>query len=123
MATFAAVVAFGFATATPAGAKVPLQAPEVAFVGTGPGTVTVTLHNPNDPGGCWADARVGNNPTYFPESYAAPGQTITSSIEGLAPGTTITARGACNENGEYAYSDWVTVAVPGTTPAGAGFGG
>lgn len=76
-----------------------MSPPEVSFEGTAPGTVTATLHNPNDQGQCWAEAGVGpnNDHVFFgepkPESPANPGQTVETSLTGLEPGSTITARG------------------------------
>ncbi|MFD0365363.1 hypothetical protein ACFQZZ_28340 [Nocardia sp. GCM10030253] len=112
-----------------AGAATPFNAPEVTFAGTGTGTVTATLRNPNDRGQCWAEAGVGpeNNHVFFggsrPESLANPGQTIKTSLEGLEPGTTITARGGCVNGAEFELSELVTVTVPAGKPATGSFGG
>ncbi|MBF6350536.1 MULTISPECIES: hypothetical protein [Nocardia] len=115
----AAFVALG---AAPANAQEPLKAPEVTFAGTAPGTVTATLHNPNTGGQCWAEAGIGpeNNHRFFgnsqPESLANPGQTVTTTLEGLESGTTITARGGCIDAagavGQMPFSETVTVVVP-----------
>ncbi|NKY33561.1 hypothetical protein HGA13_10810 [Nocardia speluncae] len=116
----------------PAVADAPFVAPEVTFAGTAPGTVTATLHNPNDRGQCWAEAGVGpeNNHVFFgeskPESLANPGQTVETSLTGLEPGSTITARGGCADTGPaggYVLGETVTVAVPGVAPATGSFGG
>jgi hypothetical protein len=124
----ASAAAVTFAPTGPAGAATPFTGPEVTFEGTAAGTVTATLHNPNDRGQCWAEAGVGpnNDHVYFgdarPESLADPGQTIKTTLEGLTPGSTITARGGCantapNPGGEYLLSDTVTVTVPSGKPA------
>ncbi|WP_040842061.1 hypothetical protein [Nocardia brevicatena] len=120
LAATAALVAFGPVTA-PANAQAPLQAPEVTFAGTAPGTVTATVHNPNRTGRCWAEAGVGpeNNHRFFGnsalESLAGPGQTVTTTLEGLDSGTTITARGGCFDDtstGGMPFTEMVTVTVP-----------
>ncbi|MGY1960101.1 hypothetical protein [Nocardia gipuzkoensis] len=120
LAASAALVAFSLVTA-PASAQTPLQAPQVTFAGTAPGTVTATVHNPNGTGRCWAEAGVGpeNNHRFFgngtPESMAGLGQTVTTTLEGLEPGTTISARGGCFDDtatGGMPFSELVTVAVP-----------
>ncbi|WP_280336129.1 hypothetical protein [Nocardia wallacei] len=118
VSAYVAVATAGSAMAWPADAATPFEAPGVTFDGTAPGTVTATLHNPNDRGACWAEAGVGpeNNHVFFgnsnPESLAGPGQTVTISLEGLEPGTTITARGGCNNGAEFAFSETVEVTVP-----------
>lgn len=108
-------------TAAPAVAEAPFTPPVVTFEGTAPGTVTATLHNPNDRGQCWAEAGVGpeNNHFFFgeskPESLANPGQTVVTSLTGLDSGSTITARGGCADTspaGGYELGETVTVAVP-----------
>ena len=115
--------------AGPASAQTPFSAPEVTFAGTAAGTVTATLHNPNDRGQCWAEAGVGpeNNHQFFgesrPESLANPGETVTTSLEGLEPGSTITARGGCVDSPDFTWSETVTVAVPAGQPASGSFGG
>ncbi|MEU0507049.1 hypothetical protein [Nocardia sp. NPDC005998] len=120
LAASAALVAFGPVTAL-ANAQAPLQAPEVTFAGTAPGTVTATVHNPNGTGRCWAEAGVGpeQNHRFFgnsaPESMAGPGQTVTTTLEGLELGTTITARGGCFDDtptGGMPFTELVTVTVP-----------
>ncbi|WP_280261747.1 hypothetical protein [Nocardia abscessus] len=120
LAASAALVAFSPVTA-PASAQTPLQAPQATFAGTAPGTVTATVHNPNGTGRCWAEAGVGpeNNHRFFgdgtPESMAGPGQTVTTTLEGLEPGTTISARGGCFDDtatGGMPFSELVTVTVP-----------
>lgn len=120
-AASAAAVTFALFTAAPAAADTPFTAPEVTFEGTAPGTVTATLHNPNDRGQCWAEAGVGpeNNHVFFgeskPESLANPGQTVTTSLTGLEPGSTITARGGCADTspaGGFELGETVTVTVP-----------
>lgn len=107
--------------AAPASAQAALQAPEVTFTGAAPGTVTATVHNPNGTGRCWAEAGVGpeNNHRFFgngaPESMAGSGQTVTTTLEGLASGTTISARGGCFDDtptGGMPFTEPVTVAVP-----------
>lgn len=127
----AAAISTPFSLA-PAAADAPFVAPEVTFAGTAPGTVTATLHNPNDRGQCWAEAGVGpeNNHVFFgeskPESLANPGQTVETSLTGLEPGSTITARGGCADTspaGGYVLGETVTVAVPGVAPATGSFGG
>ncbi|MFQ6328276.1 hypothetical protein ACLMAL_19325 [Nocardia sp. CWNU-33] len=129
LAASAAAVMFAPTTAAPASAATPFKAPDITFAGTGPGTVTATLHNPNDQGQCWAEAGVGpdNNHVFFggsrPESLANPGQTIKTSLEGLEPGTTITARGGCAGDAGYELSELVTVTVPAAKPATGSFGG
>lgn len=131
LAAVAAVTSIPFSLA-PAGADAPFLAPEVTFAGTAPGTVTATLHNPNDRGQCWAEAGVGpeNNHVFFgeskPESLANPGQTVETSLTGLEPGSTITARGGCADTspaGGYVLGDTVTVEVPVAAPATGSFGG
>lgn len=116
----------------PAVADAPFVAPEVTFAGTAPGTVTATLHNPNDRGQCWAEAGVGpeNNHMFFgestPESLANPGQTVETSLTGLEPGSTITARGGCADTspaGGYVLGESVAVTVPGAAPVTGSFGG
>ncbi|MEU7766690.1 hypothetical protein AB0B25_16375 [Nocardia sp. NPDC049190] len=120
LAASAALVVFGPVT-VPASAQAPLQAPEVTFAGTGPGTVTATVHNPNRTGRCWAEAGVGpeNNHHFFgngaPESMAGPDQTVTTTLEGLEPGSTINARGGCFDDtptGGMPFTEPVTVTVP-----------
>ncbi len=120
LAAFTALVAFGPVAAS-ANAQAPLQAPEVTFTGTAPGTVTATIHNPNATGRCWAEAGVGpeNNQRFFgnsaPESLAGPGQTVTTTLEGLESGTTISARGGCFDDtstGGMPFSELVKVNVP-----------
>ncbi|WP_280414192.1 hypothetical protein [Nocardia carnea] len=127
--TAAAFTPFALA---PAVADASFVAPEVTFAGTAPGTVTATLHNPNDRGQCWAEAGVGpeNNHVFFgeskPESLANPGQTVETSLTGLEPGSTITARGGCADTspaGGYVLGEFVTVTVPGAAPATGSFGG
>ncbi|ONM49261.1 hypothetical protein [Nocardia donostiensis] len=126
LAVSAAVVTFG--PVTPAGAQTPFKAPEVTFAGTAPGIVTATLHNPNDRGQCWAEAGVGpnNDHVFFgngaPESLAQPGQTVKTTLEGLEPGTTISARGGCHNGAEFEFSELVQVAVPADMPATGSFG-
>ncbi|GAA5096268.1 hypothetical protein [Nocardia iowensis] len=132
LAVSAAAVTLAPLTAAPASAVAPLKAPVVTFEGTGPGTVTATLHNPNDRGQCWAEAGIGpdNNHAFFgdgtPESVANPGQTIKTSLTGLEPGSTITARGGCVDTtpaGGYELSETVLVTVPANKPATGSFGG
>ncbi|RJO70098.1 hypothetical protein D5S18_30070 [Nocardia panacis] len=93
----------------------------MTFTGTAPGTVTATLHNPNSTGQCWAEAGIGpeRNHRFFadgaPGSLADPGQTVTTKLEGLESGSTITARGGCSDNtatGGIPMSETVTVQVP-----------
>lgn len=128
LAASAAVVAFGPVAIAPAGAATPFVAPEITFAGTAAGTVTATLRNPNDRGQCWAEAGVGpeNNHVFFgdgaPESLADPGKTVVTSLDGLEPGTTITARGGCVNGAEFAFSELVTVNVPVATPSTGSFG-
>ena len=128
LAASAAVVAFGPVAIAPAGAATPFVAPEITFAGTAAGTVTATLRNPNDRGQCWAEAGVGpeNNHVFFgdgaPESLADPGKTVVTSLAGLEPGTTITARGGCVNGAEFAFSELVTVNVPVATPSTGSFG-
>ncbi|UGT67517.1 hypothetical protein LTT66_30590 [Nocardia gipuzkoensis] len=83
--------------------------------------MTTTAHNPNGTGRCRAEAGVGpeNNHRFFgngtPESMAGPGQTVTTTLEGLDPGTTISARGGCFDDtatGGMPFSKLVTVAGP-----------
>ncbi|NUS94565.1 MAG: hypothetical protein HOQ36_19520 [Nocardia sp.] len=116
-----AAAIFAPLTATSAVADAPFTAPQVTFEGTAPGTVTATLHNPNDRGQCWAEAGVGpeNNHVFFgeakPESLAGPGQTVETSLTGLESGSTITARGGCADTGPaggYELGETVTVVVP-----------
>ncbi|MEV3963592.1 hypothetical protein AB0M34_22325 [Nocardia sp. NPDC050193] len=116
-----AAATFAPLSAAPAVADASFTAPRVTFAGTAPGTVTATLHNPNDRGQCWAEAGVGpeNNHVFFgeakPESLAAPGQTVETSLTGLASGTTINARGGCADTGPaggYELGEFVTVVVP-----------
>ncbi|MEV0436527.1 hypothetical protein [Nocardia sp. NPDC050413] len=120
-----ATVAFG--SIAPAGAATPFVAPQVTFTGTAAGTVTATLHNPNDRGQCWAEAGIGpeNNHAFFgngsPESLADAGETVTTSLEGLEPGSTITARGGCVNGAEFAFSELVTVNVPSSMPSTGSF--
>ncbi|MFB8276549.1 hypothetical protein [Nocardia colli] len=131
LAASAAAVTFAPLTAAPAVAVAPFKAPVVTFEGTGPGTVTATLTNPNERGQCWAEAGVGpeNNHVFFGEgkleSLAQPGQTIKTTLTGLEPGTKITARGGCADTspaGGYELSETVTVAVPANKPATGSFG-
>ncbi len=119
-AVSAALLTLGPTTAL-ASAQAPLQAPEVTFTGTSPGTVTATVHNPNETGRCWAEAGVGpeNDHRFFsngtPESMAKAGQTATTKLEGLEPGTAITARGACFDDtatGGMPFTEPETVTVP-----------
>lgn len=130
-AAVAAVMSAPFTAAT-AVADAPLSPPEVTFEGTAPGTVTATLHNPNDRGQCWAEAGIGpnNDHVFFgeskPESLANPGQTIETSLTGLEPGSTITARGGCvdpTSAGGMVLGETVTVTVPAGPPATGGAGG
>lgn len=113
---------FAPTTAAPASAATPFKAPDVTFAGTGPGTVTATLHNPNDQGQCWAEAGVGpdNNHVFFggsrPESLANPGQTIKTSLEGLEPGTTITAREAVRATRDTSCRSWSLSPSPPPSP-------
>ncbi|MFF2397847.1 hypothetical protein [Nocardia sp. NPDC058114] len=126
LAASAAAVAFG--PGAPASAATPFVAPEISFAGTAAGTVTATLRNPNDRGQCWAEAGVGpeNNHVFFgdsaPESLADPGKTVVTSLDGLEPGSTITARGGCVNGAEFAFSELVTVTVPAATPSTGSFG-
>ncbi|MFG1790948.1 hypothetical protein [Nocardia sp. NPDC049149] len=131
LAVSAAAVTLTPFSAAPAVAASPFKAPVVTFEGTGPGTVTATLHNPNDRGQCWAEAGVGpnNDHVFFgeakPESLAGPRETIKTSLTGLQPGSTITARGGCADTspaGGYELSELVTVAVPSGKPATGSFG-
>lgn len=109
-----AFAVFGPVTA-PASASAPLKAPDVSFAATAPGTVTATVHNSNATGRCWAEAGVGpeNNHRFFgnhaPNSLADPGRTVTTTLAGLVPGTTINARGGC-------FDDTPTGGMPFTKP-------
>ncbi|MEV0108984.1 hypothetical protein AB0H42_21940 [Nocardia sp. NPDC050799] len=116
-----AAATFAPLTTAPAVADAPFTAPRVTFAGTAPGTVTATLHNPNDRGQCWAEAGVGpeNNHVFFgeakPESLAGPGRTVETALTGLESGTTINARGGCADTGPaggYELGEFVTVTVP-----------
>jgi hypothetical protein len=109
-----------------------LQTPVVQFQGTGPGTVTATIHNPNDRGVCWALADIGAEfGTIFggdrPESPAGPGATIKASLQGLPAGT-IQTTGICGfrypvQDGDYTWSlPPITVNVPGAMPSTGSFG-
>ncbi|MFD3510757.1 hypothetical protein [Nocardia sp. NPDC058666] len=116
LAASAAAVVFG--PIAPAGAATPFVAPQVAFDAAASGTVTATLHNPNDRGQCWAEAGVGpeKNHVFFGDgtlaAIADAGKTITVTLEGLAPGTTLTARAGCINGAEYVFSEFVTVTIP-----------
>ncbi|MEV0109887.1 hypothetical protein AB0H42_26600 [Nocardia sp. NPDC050799] len=124
----AAAVALASFAAAPASADTPFNAPEVSFNGTGVGTVTATLPNPNDRGVCWAEASIGNQRVFFGDSkpldgyeeaarnetLARVGQTITVTLEGLEPGSTINVRGGCVNQSEEQFSDFVAVTVPTT---------
>lgn len=114
----ATITPFTFA---PAVAEDSFVAPEVTFAGTAPGTVTATLHNPNDRGQCWAEAGVGPelNHVFFgeakPESLADPGATVQTSLTGLESGTTISARGGCADTspaGGHVLGEFETIVVP-----------
>ena len=128
VATSAAVLAFGPLAITPAAALTPFVAPAISFTGTSAGTITATVANRNDRGWCWAEAGIGpnNDHVFFgemaPESLAGPGQTVTTTLEGLEPGTTITARGGCVNDAEFVFSEKVTVKVPTAKPATGSFG-
>ncbi|MFE9788081.1 hypothetical protein ACFYO7_22145 [Nocardia salmonicida] len=45
-----------------------------------------------------------------------------TSLDGLEPGTTITARGGCVNGAEFAFSGLVTVNVPTATPSTGSLG-
>lgn len=131
LAVSAAVVTLAPLTAAPASAATQFKAPEITFQGTGPGVVTATLKNPNDRGQCWAEAGVGPNRDHvffgnsLPESLANPGQTVKTTLAGLAPGSTISARGGCSFDGAdwgYELSDTVEVTVPTDKPSTGSFG-
>lgn len=125
LAASVAAVTFAPFTAAPALAAAQFKAPEVTFEVTGPGTVTATLHNTNDRGQCWAEAGVGpeKNHVFFGEgkleSLAQPGQTIKTSLTGLEPGSTITARGGCADTstaGGYELGAPVDIVVTPAAP-------
>lgn len=82
------------ALAVPASASAApaLDAPDVQFSASAPGTVTATVHNKNTQKGtvCWA-VDTDNKTTFGSggsDSYASPGQTITVSLRNLPAGPT-----------------------------------
>ncbi|WP_306360255.1 hypothetical protein [Nocardia sp. CC227C] len=133
-----AAAALAPVAAAPASADTPFHAPEVNFAGAGAGAVSATLRNPNDRGACWAEASIGGQRVFFGDSdpldgYEEPagndtlarvGQTVTVTLSGLEPGSTIDVRGGCVNQWEEQFTDFVAITVPttGTPPATGSFG-
>ncbi|MBF6133934.1 hypothetical protein IU501_13095 [Nocardia otitidiscaviarum] len=133
-----ATMALAPVAAAPANADTPFNAPEVSFNGAGTGAVSATLRNPNDRGACWAEASIGDQRVFFGDSdpldgYEEParndtlakvGQTVTVTLSGLEPGSTIQVRGGCVNKWEEQFTDFVAITVPatGTPPATGSFG-